>query len=207
MQQYNNYFNNDQCISDCYNFICRFAILRDRYSNCNADWSGRRNIFAPAGVYQRQQLELLILRPALRAHILSPIHSQMEHVAIQQRINNNKCITSCNNCLCGYPILCNGNSNSNADGSGRRNIHSSGGCFIQAATGAINLATSTPGHTQSHIHLNGTCSNTTTASITINALPTATISYAESPYCATGTATVTQTEQQVEHTRLRPVFQ
>ena len=29
--------------------------------------------------------------------------------------------------------------------------------------------------------------------ITINALPTATISYAGSPYCATGTATVTQT--------------
>ena len=28
---------------------------------------------------------------------------------------------------------------------------------------------------------------------TINALPTATISYAGSPYCATGTATVTQT--------------
>ena len=29
--------------------------------------------------------------------------------------------------------------------------------------------------------------------ITINALPTATIAYAGSPYCATGTATVTQT--------------
>ena len=32
-------------------------------------------------------------------------------------------------------------------------------------------------------------------SITINALPTATIAYAGSPYCATGTATVTQTGQ------------
>ena len=39
----------------------------------------------------------------------------------------------------------------------------------------------------------GACSNTTTASITITALPTATIAYTGSPYCATGTATVTQT--------------
>ena len=39
----------------------------------------------------------------------------------------------------------------------------------------------------------GACSNTATTSITITALPTATISYAGSPYCATGTATVTQT--------------
>ncbi len=39
----------------------------------------------------------------------------------------------------------------------------------------------------------GGCSNTATTSITINALPTATINYAGSPYCATGIATVTQT--------------
>ena len=39
----------------------------------------------------------------------------------------------------------------------------------------------------------GGCNNTATASVTINALPTASISYAGSPYCATGTATVTQT--------------
>ena len=32
-----------------------------------------------------------------------------------------------------------------------------------------------------------------TTNITINALPTATIAYTGSPYCATGTATVTQT--------------
>ena len=39
----------------------------------------------------------------------------------------------------------------------------------------------------------GACSNTATTTITITALPTATIAYAGSPYCATGTATVTQT--------------
>ena len=39
----------------------------------------------------------------------------------------------------------------------------------------------------------GACSNTATTSITITALPTATIAYSGSPYCATGTATVTQT--------------
>src|SRR4029079_3869132 len=67
---------------------------------------------------------------------------------------------------------------------------------ITAATGAINLAASTPGtYTITYSFGNGTCNNTTTASITINALPTATIAYSGSPYCATVTATVTQTGQ------------
>ena len=67
---------------------------------------------------------------------------------------------------------------------------------INAATGDINLATSTPGtYTITYSFSNGTCSNTTTTTITINALPTATIAYAGTPYCATGTATVTQTGQ------------
>ena len=54
---------------------------------------------------------------------------------------------------------------------------------------------STPGTYTDYIFSSpvGACSNTTTTSITINALPTATIAYAGSPYCATGTATVTQT--------------
>src|SRR5450432_4106100 len=66
------------------------------------------------------------------------------------------------------------------------------GIVINAATGDINLVTSTPGtYTVTYTFSNGTCSNTTTASITINALPVATITYAGSPYCATGTATVT----------------
>ncbi len=70
------------------------------------------------------------------------------------------------------------------------------GVTINAATGDINLATSTAGtYTVTYTFSNGTCSNTTTTSITINALPTATIAYAGSPYCATGTATVTQTGQ------------
>ena len=74
------------------------------------------------------------------------------------------------------------------------------GVVINAATGDINLVTSTPGtYTITYSFTNGTCSNTTTTSITINALPTATIAYAGSPYCATGTATVTQTGRQVEH--------
>jgi len=70
------------------------------------------------------------------------------------------------------------------------------GVSITAATGAIDLAASTPGtYTVTYSFGNGTCNNTTTASITINALPTATIAYSGSPYCATGTATVTQTGQ------------
>jgi gliding motility-associated-like protein len=71
-----------------------------------------------------------------------------------------------------------------------------GGVTINAATGDIDLAASTPGtYTITYSFSSGTCSNTTTTSITINALPTATIAYAGSPYCATGTANVTQTGQ------------
>ena len=68
------------------------------------------------------------------------------------------------------------------------------GVVINAATGDIDLVASTPGtYTITYSFTSGGCSNTTTTSITINALPTATINYAGSPYCATGTATVTQT--------------
>src|SRR4029077_5905865 len=68
------------------------------------------------------------------------------------------------------------------------------GVTINGATGDINLTSSTAGtYTVTYTFSNGTCSNTTTTSITINALPTATIAYAGSPYCATGTAAVTQT--------------
>src|ERR1019366_298884 len=67
------------------------------------------------------------------------------------------------------------------------------GLVINATTGAINLAMSTAGtYTITYSFSNGTCSNTTTATITINALPIAAISYIGSPYCATGTASVTQ---------------
>ena len=68
------------------------------------------------------------------------------------------------------------------------------GVVINAATGDIDLVTSTPGtYTITYSFTSGGCSNTTTTSITINALPTATINYAGSPYCAGGAATVTQT--------------
>src|SRR5207344_1743441 len=68
------------------------------------------------------------------------------------------------------------------------------GVVIDAVTGDIDLVASTPGtYTITYSFTSGACSNTTIASITINALPTATINYAGSPYCATGTATVTQT--------------
>ena len=72
------------------------------------------------------------------------------------------------------------------------------GLSLNAATGDINLATSTPSatpYTITYTFTNGTCSNTTTTTVLINALPTATINYAGSPYCATGTATVTRTGQ------------
>src|ERR1051326_5183717 len=65
---------------------------------------------------------------------------------------------------------------------------------IDAATGTINLGTSTPGtYTVTYAFSSGGCSNTATTSVTINALPTATISYAGNPFCATGSAIVTRT--------------
>ena len=42
---------------------------------------------------------------------------------------------------------------------------------------------------------NGTCAGTATTSVTINALPAATIAYPGTPYCAAGGALVTQTGQ------------
>lgn len=68
------------------------------------------------------------------------------------------------------------------------------GLSITAGTGAINLATSTPGtYTVTYTFTSGGCTNTATTSVTVNALPTATISYSGSPFCATGTANVVQT--------------
>src|SRR6185436_665741 len=73
---------------------------------------------------------------------------------------------------------------------------STAGLSINAASGLIDLVASTPGtYTVTYSFTNGTCPNTTTTSVTINALPTATISYAGNPFCATGTANVTQTGQ------------
>ena len=72
------------------------------------------------------------------------------------------------------------------------------GLVIDATTGTVNLATSTAGtYTVTYsIAATGVCNPafSTTATITINAGPTATISYAASPYCQNaGTATVTRT--------------
>lgn len=73
---------------------------------------------------------------------------------------------------------------------------STAGLTIDSTTGAIDLATSTPGtYLVTYSFTDGTCTNTTTGSITINALPVATIVYSGTPFCATGTASVTFTGQ------------
>src|SRR5213079_183594 len=76
-------------------------------------------------------------------------------------------------------------------------LASQAGLRLYSTTGQINLGTSSAGTytvTYSFTDANS-CNNTTTASVTVRALPTATISYTGGPFCATGTASVTQTGQ------------
>jgi len=94
----------------------------------------------------------------------------------------------------GTPYCATGVASVTQTGVGGGAYSSTAGLSINGGTGAINLATSTAGvYTVTYSFSNGTCSNTTTTSVTINALPVASISYAGSPYCATGVSTVTQT--------------
>jgi fibronectin-binding autotransporter adhesin len=73
---------------------------------------------------------------------------------------------------------------------------STAGLSINSVTGAVNLAASTAG---TYIVTNsatsaGGCASSSTASITITAAPSATISYAGNPYCSSsGIATVART--------------
>ncbi|MFT3912165.1 MAG: T9SS type A sorting domain-containing protein [Ferruginibacter sp.] len=69
------------------------------------------------------------------------------------------------------------------------------GLSINASTGAIDVGASTAGvYTITYTMINGGCTVAATASITITAVPSATISYASNPYCSnSGTATITRT--------------
>ena len=93
------------------------------------------------------------------------------------------------------PLLRGGDSECGADRDGRRDLHSRRRAEYQRSTGGqIDLVASTPGtYTVTYAFSSGGCNSTATASVTINALPVATIAYAGSPYCAVGTASVTQT--------------
>ncbi|MCG2617058.1 gliding motility-associated C-terminal domain-containing protein [Terrimonas sp. NA20] len=65
------------------------------------------------------------------------------------------------------------------------------GLSIDAATGTINIAGSTPGtYIVTYSFTNGTCTNTASTTVVINALPVASISYAGSPFCVAGSATL-----------------
>ncbi|MET0465133.1 MAG: gliding motility-associated C-terminal domain-containing protein [Chitinophagaceae bacterium] len=65
------------------------------------------------------------------------------------------------------------------------------GLSIDPVSGTINIAGSTPGsYTVSYNFTNGTCSNTTSTTVVINALPVASIAYAGSPFCVSGSSTL-----------------
>ena len=61
-------------------------------------------------------------------------------------------------------------------------------------TGTINLTASTAGtYLVTYSFSNGTCSNSTTTNVTINALPVSSIDYTGTPDCTNGTAIVSMT--------------
>lgn len=73
----------------------------------------------------------------------------------------------------GSPYCATGTATVTQSGTSGGTYSSTTGLSIAAGTGAINLAASTPGtYTVTYSFTNGTCSNTTTTTITINALPT-----------------------------------
>lgn len=71
---------------------------------------------------------------------------------------------------------------------------SDAGLVIDADTGEINLETSTVGdHTITYSFSDGSCSNSSSTVVTINALPVASISYPAGPFCNRGTVSSTET--------------
>ncbi|UOQ54755.1 beta strand repeat-containing protein [Hymenobacter cellulosivorans] len=64
---------------------------------------------------------------------------------------------------------------------------STSGLSLNATTGAINLAASTPGTYTVTYRVSGTCPSTSTQTVTITSAPLATFSYANPTYCASGT--------------------
>jgi gliding motility-associated-like protein len=71
---------------------------------------------------------------------------------------------------------------------------STAGLVINASTGAIDLVASTAGtYTVTYSYTDGVCANSTTSNLTIVALPVASISYPNNPYCTTGAAAVVRT--------------
>ena len=96
----------------------------------------------------------------------------------------------------GSPFCATGTGTVTRTGTAGGTYTSTVGLSINALTGAINLATSIPGTYTITYTIAATASCpvfTTTTTATINALPTAAISYTGSPFCGIGTASVTQT--------------
>jgi hypothetical protein len=74
---------------------------------------------------------------------------------------------------------------------------SAAGLSIDSKSGDIDLAASVPGtYTVDYNYDNGNCSNTAKAVVTINALPTATITYGQSSFCSAGSVDVLREGQQ-----------
>lgn len=96
----------------------------------------------------------------------------------------------------GTPYCASGTANVTLTGQTGGTYSSTAGLSINSSNGAIDLLASTPGtYTVNYSFSNGTCSNTASTSLTINAFPTASINYSGTPFCGSGSAGVTQTGQ------------
>ena len=128
---------------------------------------------APAGVIINAATGDINLRQAHLELTQLLTSLQLVHVAIQQLLQYT--ITALPTATISYAVvtlLCNRNCNCYSNRNRGRNIYCTCRSFINAATGDINFATSTPGtYTITYSFTVGACSNTATTSITITALP------------------------------------
>jgi uncharacterized delta-60 repeat protein/gliding motility-associated-like protein len=96
--------------------------------------------------------------------------------------------------ITGGTFCASGSTTLSVSGQGGGTFSAPAGLSINSTSGAINLAASTPGtYTVTYAYTNGFCAKTATSSVTVNALPVATISGGS--FCNTGSTTLTVSGQ------------
>ena len=183
--------------------IMQESLLRERYCDCYTNRNSRWNYISTAGLTINAatgDIDLVASTPGTYTVTYSFTSGGCNNTATTS-ITINALPTATIN-YAGSPYCASGVATVTQTGTAGGTYTSTAGLTINAATGDIDLVASTPGtYTVTYSFTSGGCSNTATTSITINALPTATINYAGSPYCASGVATATKQEQPVKFIR------